>query len=392
MKFFKFIAVALFAAAMVGCDNGNEPSDSPAEKSPFDVRVSSNFVQIGVDKAYFIVRLDGVLVAPEELMFFNADDNSEMKLGTTEVELDGQTVSVAEWVPTKPETKSFWVAHKSYSSIDTPVSITAVEFALPAVPTDEQPENVSFTKRSFFTQFTGAGCGYCPFAKAAIYDVTKDEEYADKFLVAACYTFGVTEPMYPAGYGNIATVFGVSNYPTVIFDMKGRLNLVNKDQSFNNNVAVVKSAIDNSLSEPAKAGIAVNVASDSGDTFVARVAVKAAEDGEYYVGAWLLEDDITEKQSNYGCTYDTDFNHHNNVLRIADGGEDFKGHNLGTMKAGEIKDQVFTMTFKTEGKRAWNKDNCRLVVYVTTKAKNGVYVTNCVGNDHYTESIAFEYK
>ena len=388
MKLMKFFAMALLAVAMIGCGPENN-EDYPAEKSPLKVKANSNLVQIGVDKAYFLVYLNDELLAPEELVFF--DENDEIvTMSTLEVEHEGQTITVPEWVPTKPETKSFWVAYKSYESSKNPVSITAVDFALPETMEDPQPDNVSFVKRTFFTQFTGAGCGWCPFAKAALYAAASEEAYADKFLVAACYTFGSTEVLYPEGYGNIATVFGVSGYPTIVYDMKGSFGTGKDDAQ---NFALVKSVLDTSLQEPAKAGIAVNIASDSGDTFVARASVKAAVDGEYYVGAWLVEDGLDVDQSNYGCTMEgVDFNIHNNVLRIADSGDRYYGHSLGAMKAGEIKDHVFLMTIKTTGKKAWTKENCRLIVFVATKAGNNVYVTNCISNDHFSEPIEFDYK
>ena len=384
MKLMKFFAMALLAIAIVGCGPVNT---SNGEK--LVVKTSSNLVQIGVDHAYFLVYLDDALLSPDELVFFDEDDEI-VTMSTLEIEHEGQTIAVAEWIPTQPETKTFWVAYKSYESSKNPVSITAVDFALPSAMEDPQPDNVSFNKRTFFAQFTGTGCGWCPFAKAALYQAGEDEAYADKFLVAAIYTYGTTELFYPGEYGNIETVFGVQGYPTVVYDMKGSFGAAKVEEQ---NLNAVKTAIDNSQREQAKAGIAVNVASDSGDTFVARVSVKAAVDGEFFVGAWLVEDDLEATQSNYGCTAEgIDFNHHNNVMRIADSGKSYYGHSLGAMKAGEIKDYVFPMTIKTSGKKAWTKENCRLIAFVSYKAGSNVYVTNCIGNDHYSESIAFDYK
>lgn len=394
MKFLKFIAAAVFALAMVAC--GDEPTNTPVEKSPFRMEVSSNFVQIGVDHAYFLVYLDEELVDPAELTFYDENDE-EVEMTTLEVEIDGKTVTVPEWAPTEPATKSFWVSYKSYFTKEL-ITVTAVDFAFPDSMEDTQPDNVSFKKRTFFTQFTGTGCGYCPYAKAALYRAAADEIYADKFIVAAAYTYSASDPMYPSQYGNIETVFGVRGYPTLFYDMMGSIG-ASEDNEYN--LSAVKAAIDFSQQTDAKAGIAVNVASDEGDTFVARVSVKAAVDGEYNVGAWLVEDGIEAKQSNYGCMVEgIDFDIHNNVLRIADSGNNYFGHSLGAMKAGEVKDQVFIMnffkgTYNKDGKEVkapWVKENCRLVVFVTTSNRGSAYVTNVVANDIYSESIAFDYK
>lgn len=393
MKFLKFITAAVFALAMIAC---NETPEGPAQKAPFRMEANKEWVQIGVDHAYFLVYLNDELVDPAELTFYDENDE-EVEMTTLEVEVDGVMVTVPEWVPAEPATKSFWVSYKSYYTKEL-ITITAVDFALPDSMEDPQPDNVSFVKRTFFTQFTGTGCQWCPYAKAALYQAAADENYADKFVVAAAYTCNATDPMYPAQYGSIATVFGVTTYPNLLYDMMGSFGI---SKSTDNNLASVKTAIDRSQSEAAKAGIAVNVASDEGDTFVARVSVKAAVDGEYYVGAWLVEDGIEATQANAGCVVEgINFNIHSNVLRIADSSDKYFGHSLGAMRAGEVKDQVFTMsffkgTYNQEGnvvKSPWVKENCRLVVFVTTTSKGGIYVTNVVANDVFSESIPFEYK
>ena len=395
MKFLKFMAVAMLSLAVVGC-NGNDPTDSPNEKSPFRVEVNTNYIQLGVDKAYFLVYLDDVLVEPASLIFFDAETNDIVTMNTLEVEIDGVKTAVPEWVPTKPETKHFWVAYNAYNNQKNPVSITAVDFALPDALEDPQPDNVSFVKRAFFCQFTGAGCGWCPFAKAAIYEVGAEDKYNDKFITAAIYTFDNKEMLYPTKYGNIATTFGVTGYPTILFDMSGSFSVVKDHET---NKRTVRAALDNTMNQQAKAGVSVNTASDSGDTFAIMATVKAAVDGEYYVGAWLVEDGIVAKQENYGSTADIDFNTHNNVLRIADSGDNYIGHSLGAMKAGDTKDKLFVMSFEKDQlnnkgevvKKAWVKENCRLVVFVTTKVGNRISTTNVVTNSVYNEPIAFEY-
>ena len=62
---------------------------------------------------------------------------------------------------------------------------------MPDAPEDPQPDNTSFVRRTLITQFTGLGCGYCPFMIAAMEDVRKSAEYADKSVLAACHTYGV---------------------------------------------------------------------------------------------------------------------------------------------------------------------------------------------------------
>lgn len=397
MKFLRFIAAAMLSLAIVGCDNGTEnPNDGPNEKSPFKVRVGSNVVQMGIDHAYFLVYLDEELVDPSLLVFFDADNTEVVEMSTYEVEIDGQIVTVPEWIPTKAETKRFWVAYNSYNNQKNPVSITALDFAIPEPMVDPQPENVSFVKRAFLNQFTGTECGYCPYAISALYKAAHNDKYADKFINVAIHTYSTTDPMYPKSCANIATSFGVQNYPTIVYDMMGSLG-VGEDE--NNNTRNVETIIETSLRNGAKAGVAVSVASGEGDTFVARASVKAGVDGEYSVGAWLVEDNIEARQSNYGCTFEMNYSLHESTLCVADSfvesNNSYYGHSLGTMQAGEIKDHVFVISTTnpdTSSKaRTWVKENMRLVVFVSTKTSNRMHVTNVVTNSVYTESIAFEY-
>ena len=398
MKFFRFIAAALFALALVSCNNGQNNEDDPNnhEKSPFKVRVGNNVVQMGIDHAYFLVTLDDQLVDPSLLVFFDADKTEVVEMNTYEVEIDGEVVAVPEWIPTKAETKRFWVAYNSYNNQKNPVSITALDFELPKPMVDPQPENVSFVKRAFLNQFTGTECGYCPYAISSLYKAANNEKYADKFINVAIHTYSNTDPMYPKGYANIETSFGVSNYPTIAYDMMGSIGM-GKDESKND--SNIETIIETSLRNGAKAGIAVSVASGEGDTFVARASVKAGVDGEYSVGAWLVEDNIEARQENYGCKFEMDYNTHESALCVADSfvssNNSYLGHSLGAMQAGEIKDYIFVISTTnpdTSTKaRTWVKENMRLVVFVSTKTGNRTHVTNVVTNSVYTESIAFEY-
>lgn len=392
MKKLKFIVAALATLGMVACEQQPETSTTPVGTN-FKVEANTSLFQIGVDNAYFIVTIDDTIIAPEELVVFDYDTNEIVATSTLEVEIDGAKVMVPEWKPTKPQAKKFWVAYKSYNNRQDPISIIAVDFALPQPAEDSEPENVNFVKRTFFTKFTGTGCGYCPYATAALHLLAEDEEWADKFVKAEIHTYETSDPMYPTAYANIATTFGVSGYPTVIYDM---MAMVGTGTNVNNIVSGMQSAINSSLNSPAKAGIAVNVASDEGDTFVARVSVKAAVDGEYLVGAWLVEDNIVAQQSNYGCNVEMDYNTHDAALRIADSrpanSNYYYGHSLGAMKKCQVSDYVFTMTFDSTPNKAWVKENCRLIVFVSANEGGKHYVTNVVTNSVYTEPIAFEYK
>lgn len=390
MKFLRFITAAVMALSMVACGEPTE-EETPGGKSPFKVQVNSNVIRLGVDNAYFLVYIDNVLAEYDEITVFDYKTNDIIPTTPLEVELDGTTVTVPEWTPSEIGTRTFWVSYKSYHNQNAPVGFTVVDFDFPDRVEDPQPENLNFTKRVFVNKFTGVGCQYCPYATAALHAAA--ETMGDKFITAEIHTYP-QDPYSPTNYANIETFFGVRDYPTVFFDMSLSLK-IGKDMPTNE--SRFKTAIERCYEIPANAGIAANIASDSGDTFIARVSVKAAVDGEYSVGAWLVEDNIRHSQANGGCTADIDFTQHNAVLRVADskpiGSESYFGYPLGEMKAGEIKDQLFTISVDepNQQKNDWIKENCRLILFVTTVQDGRTVVTNCIGNDLYTESIPYDY-
>ena len=76
---------------------------------------------------------------------------------------------------------------------------------------------------------------------AAMEDVRKSAEYADKSVLAACHTYGGDpyQPDVPLDYA-----MGVSTYPYVNFDFQTGVG----NNGYNNNVSNIKKNIDKSLS------------------------------------------------------------------------------------------------------------------------------------------------
>lgn len=370
--------------AVEGSAGNDEVIDlEPNDQTGLTATVSATVVQAGVDQAVFVIRYDGE-VLKEGYTIYDANTNRSITLPTvTKTSASGEEYELPYYQATKAEVRSFWVAYKTSNTLKDPVTVTAVDFAIPTRPADPQPGSTSFKRRSMIMQFTGLGCGYCPYMIAALHDVLADEAYASKAELAAVHTYP-GDPYAPAE--NVDGAFGVTGYPTVIFDMTS----IVQNAYYDPNVSNVKKAIDNSLSTPAKAGISVRADVD-GNTLVARVTVKAAEEGSFRVGAWVLEDGLSGTQSNYGMADNGyNFNTHNNVLRKADSDRtsSFRGYDLGTVKAGEMADHVFVITLDS----SWKKDNCHMMYFVTALDGSSYRVTNVIGTNSLTEAVSFEYE
>lgn len=373
--------------------------------------VNTTVFQMGVDDVYFLIYYKGELITyPDaDLTIMDYETHAEIVPEGIEVEVDGRTVTLPKYVADKVGTRKLYIYYKTSHTRKKPIELTAVDYAVPKRLADAQPESTNFTKRAFLTQFTGTGCGFCPYISAALYAMKSDAQMVDKFVNVAVHTYHTSSELYPSEAGNIDAVFGVSGYPVLMGDMRWRTSNLG---GWELNQTRLTNYVNSSVSEGAKAGISISVGGSESNTVVVRATVKAAANGNYRVGAWLVEDNIYGVQTNNmnsklpeGMTKDT-FNYHNGVLRIADSepASSYTGHNLGYMNVGDVVDKVFIMELKEDAaeaskdnkvmnhKKHWVRENCRLVVFVTTESKDGYYVANVISNTSLTESVAFDYQ
>ena len=149
--------------------------------------------------------------------------------------------------------------------------------------------------------------------------------------------------------------------------------------------------INDALKTDVKAGVSVNPMLYDDGTLVVRVSVKAAVEGDYRVGAWLLEDGIygdqTDKDNVAGGdkSYDT----HENCVRLIDSRYDgeWAGKPLGTIKAGKTAEKTFVRNVK----KAWKTENLHLAVIVSAADGSKYAVCNAV-DVPIDEPTPFEYK
>lgn len=347
--------------------------------------LSSTVFQAQVDRAIFVIRFNGEVIN-DGYTIYDAQTNEIVELPTMTVQSDeGVSYDLPVYTAQESGSRSFWVAYKTYNTAKNPVSVTAVSFPVPMRPGDPYPNNTSFKHRSLLIDFTGLTCGYCPYMSAALEDLLEDEEYASKFVLAAAYTYSGSEAFYINGE-TLDSFLGVSTYPSVVGDMYTLIT----NAGYNNNMSNLRSIIDRSQATPAYAGISVRMDMQD-DILVARMAIKAAETAEYRVGAWLVEDKLYGKQSNYGMSGDYDFTNHDNVIRKYDSryaSNNYTGHSLGTVAKGQSADYLFVMELDPE----WVAENCHVVFFVTTAVGSSYRVTNAVDSKGLSGTIELEYE
>ena len=249
-------------------------------------------------------------------------------------------------------------------------TIKSINVAVPAAAVDPEPANTSFVHRAFLTQYTGTGCGYCPYMIYQLRQLMNDEEKTipNKAVLAAAHSgynqadpAAINAPQAPGG-----------SYPFL------QVDLVN-GYTHNTGINALYSLINNSIASSAAAGISVSpVYYENEKTLVVKVAVKAAVDGIFNVGAWLLEDGIYGQQSDYDNVGDDSYDTHENCVRIADSSYKgtFFGHLLGEIKAGEVAEKTFVMNIKNK----WKVENMHLAGFASQGVPQGSKIAYTVCN------------
>lgn len=234
--------------------------------------------------------------------------------------------------------------------------VKAINVAVPAAPVDPYPQSTDFVHRAFLTQYTGTGCGYCPLMIKVLRELSAERVIPEKAVHAAVHSYGAGDPAY-------INAPRVSNYPYLTVDLV-------QGFSAEQGAATLKNYVEIHSGGLAKASISVNPCYYVNEaTLVVKVAVKAAEDGIFNVGAWLLEDGIYGQQSDYKNVGDESYNTHENCVRIADSkySGTWFGHPLGTLSKGGVAEKTFVMNINSK----WKVENLHLAVFVSHGVANG---------------------
>lgn len=358
---FTFWALALTISSC-SSSGENEENGKEGETAPGDIilSVSTNAIQAdGKDKCNFIVTMDKEPLTKDVEIYM---------VGNTTTPLEGQS-----FTSTQTGEYKFFASYKDKVSKQVTVKVLS---KIPDLPADAQPQNTSFKRRVMALQFTGTGCPNCPYMIAAIHETLKSD-VADKVIFTGIHAYNSDDIMYTSTTGAIGSTYGNGYYPGIGLNLKKEV--LNAVGDVTTTTSRLKNMITKEQEGDARAGISAAVIK-TGNEIIVKVAVKAAETGNYKVGAWLLEDGIYAKQSDNTSIKGYDFDTHNNVVREVSGRNDFdfSGDNLGEISKGETQNYVLSMKINPE----WNLQNCKIVCFVSTPNAGGsakkFYITNAV--------------
>lgn len=388
---FKYASLLMAAVMLFSCQGTIDPSQDgpgdgpdPVDPTPTPENLTlklvsdRNLLQANVDVATLTVTL-GDEVITEDVTIYDGDfkvvDLKDFKFVAP---------AAGDYV--------FWASYGTYNSEE--ISIRAIDVPIPETPADSKPESTSFKARVLMTEFTTTGCAYCPNMKILLHNALEDASVADKVVLTACHSGLINGKPDPAFVKTTLDDFcNVSGFPNVNFDMYYSFG------NYNVGTSEMRGIIDDmySAKEDVAAGIAVNSSVD-GEKLLFKVTLKAAADGEYRVGAFLLEDGIYGVQSG-GSAQDW-MNTHDGVIRYIDsryGKDQYFGHSVGKVEKGRTADYVFdwdldviwsegALKGEQYGNYYWDEfvmDNLHLVVFVSTlgvddKGNQFYYVNNVI--------------
>ena len=363
---FKFTSLLLASAVMfLSCEKTGDDTDLNAG---FQIASDKNVIQSnGTDVATFTAVLDGKDVTAETTFY----------LKDTMTPLDGNKLTADK----DGEYNVIGMYGTFYT--EEPVPVTAINVAVPAASADPDASKTSFVHRAFLNQYTGTGCGYCPGMVRALRAAFEDEQTKNMAVHAAIHNYNtgdpaaITFPKPSAGWPYLEIDMAVSFSYNLDPDGKG---------------GVLKKAISERVSAPAKVGISANpVLAD--DLLVVTVEVKAAEDGEYNLGVWFMQDNVYGLQKDDLGIADNSYNYHENCVRKADSryGNSYAGYPLGEIKAGKTVQRTFVLNIEKEDWKLKDMNDLHFAAFVTAKVGKFYQVLNVV-DCKISEPTPFEYK
>lgn len=351
-----------------GDDNNDQTEGGSKPLGELTLTVDEPVIRADGQSAATFTVMVGETVVTEGVQFYDGNDKP--------VELTDM-----KFTTTTAGTYSFWVSYKTKFSEK--VEIVAMSAMVPVIPTDPQPSSTDFHRRSLLIQFTGTGCGYCPFMINIIRRLAADSSYSDKYVHAACHSYNDPDPAYIQT--TLPSAMGVGGYPNAIFNLDKTTRF-----SYNISDAAIKDYIDSKYEQGARVAVAGACVVD-GSQLVLRAGIKAGTTGSYRLAAWVLEDGIVGKQTSYNVPdeFGIGFDVHENCIRYIYGqnaAKDFTGKSF-KLEEGETADMFVIFDMPSY----WVTENLHVVVFASAQDGTSYLVNNCV-DIPVNSSAAYSYK
>lgn len=358
-------------------------AEQSGDGSGLTMEVDNTIIPINTGRATFTIKFNGKVVESGYKIYKNG----------TETKLPTDANKKPYFKSKDTGTFTFYVTYNiTESTKDKPISVQVINDAIPDRAEDPNPSSTSFKRRAMVMQFTGTECPNCPYLIEPLENMAADANYKDKFVWTAIHTYNPTSdpaaPCNSADQQKLGSVYGISGYPTVLVDIGNKIGAYSNAAL---NLSNLQKAVDNSVANPASAGISATMTLDENNRVVtARVSVKAKDAKVYNVGMWVIEDKIQGGQAG-SSTIKSHDNAVRYVARGADGSANYIGYPLNegkAMSAGQICDYVFTVNISNQ---SIPFANCQLVFFVTTSVGNSYTVVNSAVTKDLKTALPFEY-
>ena len=282
------------------------------------------------------------------------------------------------YMPEKDGTYEFYAVYGT--NISKTIGVKVVP-AIPNLPEDSEPDNLSFNHRVLLVDHTGTKCGYCPVMMAAIKEVVNNNAYHDKFYEAMSHSYNSDDPAWSRAAEVIKMHYHslIEGYPTATFNFYHPIPA-------GYYASDIKSQID-ALWKAEGADVGVTAAAAGGNTVVVvKAGVKAKVTGDYSITAWLLEDNIYAPQAG---TTNEEFYTHNNAVRNIASSEPITGFSLGTIEAGKSTTYDMTMDIVSSD---WKGENMKVLVIVSALNESKRYEIANMAICPVNGSVGYDYK
>lgn len=230
------------------------------------------------------------------------------------------------------------------------------------LPEDPYPSATDFSQKMLILDHTGTDCGNCPLMSMAFEELEKDPAYSSTYTLAALHSYE-GDPMGNALIREISAPYVANGWPTATVNF--RPEGVGAYERYQMTADRLRTMISNDLENLTPSGLA-SISTLDDNKLNLTLSMKAGETGRYRIGAFVVEDGIRSRQTNYypEVTGDRDLDTHNNVVRTVvgkdrDGG--YTGIELGYVRKGEVSYTTQELDFGS----GWKAENCYLVLYVT---------------------------
>lgn len=346
----KLISTTLALLGLALFTSCGDPNKNPEPQPPVN-----NGLQLVTSERY--VKADGAASVKFTVMHNGADVTSTAKI--VNYRADGSvTLSTPSFSTKEVGEHQLYAIHDGVSSDK--IIVNAMT-SFPKLPVDAMPTKYdAFKKRAVASQFTSTGCVYCPRLIKAMHDYKATED-ADNVVYVGC-RFGFRDPFETEKAVEMAQAYGSMSLPFITFGMSKKSENQSKGISTADEIRFI---VDKMLGIDAASAIAVATEVVSGKVCVS-AEVKIAKQGNYMIGAMLVEDSLFAKQDNATGLKEDYFDTHNYALRAAAPSkkgvlnEQLGGKSLIKAQTKEI----FCCEFDVAKSKVAKIENTRVIVFI----------------------------